>query len=269
VERLLQKAPAIPILKGILAMNPTPRRVAVLIAFLAGTIVLVHVTTLVFMYGFGHDNVYGLTRLFDLDGEYNVPSYFSFIVLLSAAALLVFIGLHRRPGERPRARYWLGLALVFTFLAADEGFELHERLGRVSAGFLGTHELTSYVWLLPYAILCVALLVVYSRFLRQLPPTDRKRVFLSGLVYVAGAAGAEFIGALYVHYYHTEHALGYDIESAIEESLEMAGAILFIYALLRYIEAYVTAGENPGDVVARAKSATSSDGEKIHRVMRP
>ncbi|HET6462678.1 MAG TPA: hypothetical protein VFH33_02670, partial [Candidatus Krumholzibacteria bacterium] len=61
-------------------------------------------------------------------------------------------------------------------------------------------------------------------------------VLLAGIVYVAGAAGAEMIGALYVHAFHTEHALGYDIECAIEESLEMTGIILFIYALLSYIE---------------------------------
>ena len=46
------------------------------------------------------------------------------------------------------------------------------------------------------------------------------------------------IGAAYVHVFHTEHALGYDIESAVEESLEMAGVILFVYALLKFIETH-------------------------------
>jgi hypothetical protein len=259
MERVMLNDATFTILKNVMQTKLTPRRAAVLLAFFAGAIVLVHVTTLVFMWGFGHDNLFGLTTLFDLDGEYNVPSFFSFAILMIPAALLVFIAAHHRAAGKPRTAYWIGLSLVFTYLAADEGFELHERLGRLAAPVLEAHELSSYAWLVPYAILCVLFLAVYSRFLRQLPPADRKRVLLSGVVYVAGAAGAEFVGALYVHHFHTEHALGYDIETAIEESLEMAGAILFTYALLKYIEVHMMAHQSSASVEGAEKKRPGAE----------
>lgn len=216
-------------------MKLTPRRVAALLAFFAAGIVAVHVTTLVLMYGFHHDNVYGLTTLFDVDGERNVPTFFSFTIIMFAVGLLAYITAHQPRNAKPHRAYWAGLVFVFTFIAFDEGFELHERIARFAATWVNAHELSVYAWLIPYGIGCLAFVIVYVRFLKQLQREDKLNILLAGIVYVAGAAGAEMIGAAYVHVFHTEHALGYDIESAIEESLEMAGVILFIYALLRYI----------------------------------
>ena len=84
-------------------MKLTPRRVVALLWLAAAGIVAVHVTTLVFLWGYHHDNLFGLTQLFDVDGERNVPSFFSFSILMLAAALPVYIALHHRPGTRPRA----------------------------------------------------------------------------------------------------------------------------------------------------------------------
>ncbi len=219
-------------------MKLTPRRVAALLAIFAAGIVAVHVTTLVLMYGFGRDNVYGLTALFDVDGERNVPSFFSFTIIMFAVGLLAYIAAHQPRGSKPHRGYWVGLCAVFTFLAFDEGFELHERAARFAAAWVHARELSVYAWLVPYAIGCLAFLIIYTRFLKQLQREDKLNILLAGIVYVAGAAGAEIIGALYVHVYHTENAIGYDIESAVEETLEMTGVILFVYALLRYIESH-------------------------------
>jgi hypothetical protein len=221
--------------------NLTTRRIVAILSVLTAGIVVIHITTLVFMWGFGHDNLYGLTALFDVDGEDNIPAFFSFSIMMYAVALIGFIAMHHRSAERPRTAYWTGLAVVFTYLAIDEGFEVHEHIAKTAAGWVGAHELSVYAWLVPYAIGGLAFLAVYARFLRQLPRIDALRILRAGMVYVAGAGVAETVGALYVHIYHTEHALGYDIETAVEESLEMVGVILFIYALLKYIEVHVTA----------------------------
>ena len=104
--------------------------------------------------------------------------------------------------------------------------------------------------------------------MNQLEREDRLNILLAGMVYVAGAVGAEMIGALYVHAFHTEHALGYDIETAIEESLEMAGVILFIHALFTYIQTHCVSAaatadakkKRPGTVVpGRDDSAWSPE----------
>jgi len=215
-----------------MTITPSSRRFVALLAYVAIGIVVIHVATLVLMYGFHHDNVMGLTRQFDVDGERNLPAWFSSGLLLFAAVLLGVIASRQKPGVKPRAMYWALLAVVFTYLAFDEGFELHERLGDYLAIWASVHEMESYVWLIPYALFVVAMMVTFSRFLIQLPPEHRKRVMISGAVYVSGAMGFEALGALYVHHYHTEVGILYDIETAIEESLEMAGSILFIRALL-------------------------------------
>jgi hypothetical protein len=233
--------------------NLTTRRIVAILSLITAGIVAVHITTLVCMYGFNHDNVYGLTTLFDVDGENNIPSFFSFAIMMYAVSLLGYIAMHHRSTDRTRTAYWAGLAVVFTYLALDEGFELHERIGRVAAGWIGAHELSTYAWLVPYAVLCVVFVAVYARFLFQLPRIDAMRILRAGIVYVMGAGVAEAIGAVYVHVYHTEHAIGYDVETAIEESLEMAGVILFIYALLKYIEVYVTADASVAGHLAKKK----------------
>jgi len=233
--------------------NLTTRRIIAILSLITAGIVAVHITTLVFMYGFHHDNVYGLTKLFDVDGEDNIPAFFSFAIMMYAVALLGYIAIHRRSVDRPRTAYWAGLAVVFTYLAIDEGFEIHERISKMSASFIGAHELKLYAWLVPYAFLGIAFLAVYARFLLQLPRVDALRILRSGIVYVAGAGVAEAIGAWYVHVYHTEHALGYDVETAIEESLEMVGVIMFIYALLKYIEVYVTADASAARELSKKK----------------
>ena len=234
----MQHVATSPELKEDAVVNFTPRRVAALLASFAAGIVAVHVVTLVLMYGFGRDNVYGLTALFDVDGENNVPSFFSFTIMMFAVGLIAFIATHQPRSIKPNRAYWAGLSLVFAFLAFDEGFELHERVGNLAASWMHASELTLYAWLIPYAIGCLAFVIIYGRFIVQLQRQDRINILLAGFVYVAGAAGMEAIGGLYVHYYHTEQALGYDIESAIEESLEMAGIILFVHALLVYIQTH-------------------------------
>ena len=210
------------------------RRIVATLALIAAGIMGVHLATLVLSYGFDRDNVLGLARLFDVDGEDNVPAIFSFGLLLFAAVLLSLITLQQPRGARPRRALWGGLAAVFFYLATDEGFELHERVSRSAARVLGAHELSYYAWIAPYALGALVFGVAYARFLGQLPRPIRIRFLAAGTVYVSGALGAELVGAAYVHHFHTEHALGYDIETAIEESLEMAGVILFIYALAKY-----------------------------------
>jgi hypothetical protein len=235
--------------------NLTTRRIVAILSLITAVIVAVHITTLVFMWGFGHDNVYGLTSLFDLDGEDNIPSFFSFAIMMYAVALIAFIALHRRDADKPGTGYWAGLGVVFTYLAIDEGFEVHERIGLIASHWIGAHELKTYAWLVPYACGGIVFLIVYARFLLQLPRPDALRILRAGIVYVTGAGVAEAIGAWYVHVYHTEHAVGYDIETCIEETLEMVGVIMFIYALLKFIELHVQSANAPAVASSKKKLA--------------
>ena len=75
-----------------------------------------------------HDDcIHGLVPLFDLDGERNIPSLFSTLVILLCAFFLFMIGACHANG-RKNSSQWLGLAALFVYLAADELVSLHERL---------------------------------------------------------------------------------------------------------------------------------------------
>jgi hypothetical protein len=51
---------------------------------------------------------------------------------------------------------------------------------------------------------------------------------------IGGAIGIELVGGRYAELHGSEH-LTYSMIVTLEESLEMAGVIVFIYALLKYI----------------------------------
>jgi hypothetical protein len=125
---------------------------------------------------------------------------------------------------------------VFLYLAADEGFEIHERISKLVAGKGTPPELSIYAWETPYSICLVALGAFYSGFFFKLPRATRIRFLTAALIYICGALGMEYVAERFVERYHTEQLLSYHVLAAIEETLEMVGTIWFIRALLMYIE---------------------------------
>jgi hypothetical protein len=217
-------------------MKLPSRRSIALLTVITTFIVCVHIGTVVLAYGFGHDNAFGLWHLFDLDGERNVPAVFSVGILLGSSILLLIIAVQQKPGVKPRAYLWVLLSVIFLFLAADEGFEIHERISRWRAtGTSMPKQLTDYLWLFPYAMGVLAFGAAFLRFLMQLPPRLRRRFIIAGTIYVAGAMGMEELGELYVRHTGTEKTIIYRLEVIIEETMEMVGVVYFLDVLLAYI----------------------------------
>src|SRR5262245_53681185 len=83
----------------------------------------------------GHDRVMGLSQLLDLNGEGNVPAWYSstllFVCGLAAAAVA---GRHRH-SERWG---WNGISLALIVMSLDETAQIHERL-TVPAEYLGPY----------------------------------------------------------------------------------------------------------------------------------
>ena len=182
------------------------------------------------------------TKLFDLNTEGNLPTLFSTLLLLSASGLLFLIFVKKKIAMDKDRLYWLFLSGVFFFLAMDESLQIHEKVtnmvnligneGEVALiterpGFL------RYVWVVPYFVLVVGLFLVIYRFLWRLPASTRNLFLLSGIMFVGGAVGLEFLQG------HYDSALGSNFYTVvlytIEEGLEMGGVVLFIYALLSFL----------------------------------
>lgn len=194
--------------------------------------------------------LFTLVQLFDVKKEESIPTWYSEVLLLLCSALLavIFLAIRREGGRR--AGYWLGLSAVFLFLSADEGSSIHEKMGQLGKFILAAIGIDqsgflTYAWVVPGAALVLVLALVYLRFFFGLPTKYRLLFLAAGIVYVGGALVLESLSAFYVSLYGGQQAMTGGQRATViaittaEESAEMLGAILFVYALLSYLREYV------------------------------
>jgi hypothetical protein len=171
-----------------------------------------------------------LRARFNLDGEGNLPAKYATLQLLMASGLLLMLFIEARRACRGRAWHWLVLASVFTFLAFDEYYSIHERLSLPMQQLLGSGRVLRFAWVLPYGALVAMFAAAFLRFWRDLPQRARREVALAAAVYVGGALGMEIIGSL-ISTHLGEESLPYALEVLVEETMELVGIALFITAL--------------------------------------
>lgn len=197
---------------------------------LAGTAVTLIASVWGWERGFG-----GLRRLFDLNGEQNVPATVSSLALLLASLLLACIAVQERALRSPRRRYWLILCLGFAYLAVDEAASLHEFFNPVMRMLLGTRGwATAWTALGIVAVLVVGLL--FFRFLFAIRRRTASEFILAGGVFLTGAIVVETVSGI-VQNSRTQASLLFHGTVILEETLEMLGVALFIRALLREMQA--------------------------------
>ena len=92
---------------------------------LIGLLVGAHFAVVAVRLTTGHANLHGLTPLFDLDVEANVPTLVSAVALLGAASLFWATGSATHRHGRAYAKHWRGLAVVFVLLALDPVAKRH------------------------------------------------------------------------------------------------------------------------------------------------
>jgi hypothetical protein len=180
---------------------------------------------------------------FNLDREGNVATWYSTGLLLLAALLLA--ALARLKPEGPHPRFWAALSAVFMLLSLDEAAALHEATIQPVRRALGVGGALYYAWVVPGAAFAVIVLAGSWRFLRRLPAGTRRLFLIGGAVYVSGAIGVEMVGSSY-DVTHGAHNLRYAAIAHCEEMLEMAGVLVFIYALLAYLRAVLVGRQAPG-----------------------
>lgn len=234
------------------------RRTAVTRALtvVAAMLVVIHLSWQLFTYWTGHDYVFGLIRLFHLNQEYNVPSLFSALLLLTAAALLAHIWRHERQRGARDAAKWTVLAVGFLYMAIDEFSAIHELLIFPGRELLGNRSfgLFYYAWVIPAIAIVLVLAWYFLGFLLRLPAKTRLGFIIGGMLYIGGAIGMELLGGRH-HELYGKQNLTYFTYITIEESLEMAGVIVFIHALLQYIDKYFEVGADGDSASAIAQPA--------------
>ena len=167
-----------------------------------------------------------------LDAELTVPAFVSSALLMTASGLLVVTAVATRAGWRSQ---WAALAAVFAALSVDEALSFHEKLIEPVRGALGVAGPLYFAWVIPGLVVVVALGLWFVPFLLRRPPWLRRLFVASGALYVGGALGMEMVGGVQAAAGATD-SWAYLATVTVEETGELAGVSLFIYALLAHLE---------------------------------
>lgn len=184
-------------------------------------------------YGYGYRADW--MKLFNLDRELNFPTWYSALMLGFCSLLLKIISGGKKQQSDRFAKDWQLLSLIFFFLALDEVLSIHEILiiPEVSEA-LNLPWFLHSMWVIPGTLFVLWFFRRFSKFIRHLSPKDLKHFFLAALFYIGGALLMEMVGS-YVAEAKGQQNLVYALIATAEEIMEMAGTIIFIYALLDYL----------------------------------
>jgi hypothetical protein len=180
-----------------------------------------------------------LVRLFDMNAEANLPTWFNAALWLGAALLAFAVYRAHRDHGYAHAGYWLGMVPLLVFLSADEAGMIHEQIGGVLQGLFGGVDSQHLTY--PSVLFGLGLLLVvaglYSRLAIRLSRQILGLFCLSVAVFVSGAAIVESFGALLQSGRIDQFPFGLSWSRMIliEEGLEMIGVALLIYAFLRVL----------------------------------
>ena len=185
-------------------------------------------------YIMGHDYVYGFVPKFNLNREANVPTYFSSFILLFSSILLGLIANFKKKVGDIYALHWSVLSIIFLCLSIDESAGIHELLINPLRNSLHLSGMFYYSWIIIGALFVVFLAIFYFNFLFNLPRRMACQVVVAAFFYIGGTIGFEAVGGYYRSMIE-QPDFTYSILVIFEESFEMIGCLIFIYALLNYI----------------------------------
>ena len=196
---------------------------------IVGWVCIVAAGLIVEVLRFGSVGDFALAQSFSLSLEANVPTWYSSVLLFCCGLALLAVAADEEPGER-WLWHWRGLAAAFFAISMDEVAGFHERINattRFGEQFGGVFY---FAWVIPFGALVVVIGVLCLPFLAALPPSTRWRFLRAGGLYVGGALGIELVLGAWTAT-HGPMNLTYRLIDAVEESAEIAGASVFLWAL--------------------------------------
>jgi len=178
----------------------------------------------------------------DLGFEPSLPAFYSSLALLAAASLLALITIgEKREGGR-HVWHWGILACMFAGMSLDETIMLHELFVNTLRDRFDLHGVLYFSWVIPGMLTVAVVGLSYLRFLFRQQKSTRNLFIIAATLFVGGALGMEMIAGILVESnIHEGEAAGLGSLShiavqTVEETCEMLGIVVFIYALLCYIE---------------------------------
>ena len=218
-----------------LPLRICPKKIMKILGCITVLLILLSLTGQIVKYQTGHNYMFGFIPKFHLDEESNIPTCFSSLLLLISGVLLFFIASLKRQSKDGHAAQWMVLSVIFFYLSVDESASIHELFILPLRETLGTSGIFYFAWIIPAGVIVVILALFYLKFLFRLPRMIRYLFLTAGVLYVGGALFGEAVGGYYTDSYGQENII-YAMITTIEESMEMVGLLVFLYALLSYVE---------------------------------
>ncbi|MEM7068651.1 MAG: hypothetical protein AAF478_07175 [Pseudomonadota bacterium] len=212
------------------------RRVVGLIASLALVIVIVGTFANIAIYQIAeHEDAIlaKVMRRFDLGHEPSIPAWFSSLLLFANAMWLILIGTATSILKKTHAYHWIALGLIFVGLSIDEAVMFHEMIDNFLLQVIPQSAVLIFPWVAVGATVALVVFFSFLTFLLHLEWRFRKLFVLSGAIFVGGAVGVEFIAGGVIDKHGVE-SLHHTFVQMIEESMDIAGSLLFFYSLSEY-----------------------------------
>jgi len=173
--------------------------------------------------------------LFDLDGEGNIPAWFSSVQLFLIGLVFFLKGRQSDPDYRPSSLFFLIVGAGFIFLSVDEAAAIHEKITHVLTPiawvprFKGDHGVWVFIYILVGVSLCFAtyrdLMAMWKRY------RSATSILAVGMgLFLIGVIGLEIVSFEFLRSGSTP--LLYQAEVALEELLEMSGESIMLYGTL-------------------------------------
>lgn len=180
--------------------------------------------------GFDPDWFIAWYKLVHVNGEDNVPTWLSAVVMAFSGQMLLLIGYEQWRRQGAFIWHWVGLGVLFFGLSMDEFLQFHEQLiAPLHAVFDIDRDILYFAWVVPGSVFVAVIGGIYLPFLRYLSPLVRYKFVAAGIVFLSGALLLEAISGIF---------FGQDVFFLLvhaEEFLEMMGITLFFHAVLTYL----------------------------------
>ena len=175
-----------------------------------------------------------ITRLLDLSGEMNLPTWYSSVQWFCAAFLFGIFAIRNFDWDSKRSWVLLLLPLVFLAFSIDEIAGIHEYLGVKSDALLPTGNRkdilfkTTGIWFvvlgIPVLLLCLFILSFMKKFLMR-PPHVFRKMMIGVSIFFGGAIGMEILSNI-----PSSKNFGYILQNILEEGMEMGGVTVLLWA---------------------------------------
>jgi hypothetical protein len=175
--------------------------------------------------------IFELSNRFDFNDESSVPTWYNAILLFVLSTLCWINYYHTKKTTK---NTWLILSLVFLLLSIDEIAGLHENILQfVHIAFFGwgVSSVAINGWLLLSPVILMILYLLYRFVLAKLDNDTLVLFILAGAIYISGSVIIEGLTSALVIY--DNNFLTNGLFTALEETMEILGIIIAIYATLK------------------------------------